>query len=469
MTEKGPKADLHYRHNAVSPPLPWKTRFFITVLSTVTDASRRSDGTVNRRLLSFLDPCSTASSKPVAGVRTADVTVDPSRNLWFRLFVPAAATGRIPLIVFFHGGGFAFLSPGSRAYDAVCRRICRKVNAVIVSVNYRLSPEHRCPAQYEDGEDVLRFLDGGGLARSDPAAAGLVDLSSCFLAGDSAGANIAHHVARRWAAAAAGGERKTLRLAGLVAIQAYFGGEERTEAEIRLQGAPLVSTRRTDWLWRAFLPEGEDRDHEAVNVFGPRAAALEESHNSLFFVRKDNQQNERAEELEEGDEWEYVEEGPAEIIWQGNEIIVNKKGVRVAKKRADRQPIKEDDDRPTSNPLPPQFAAVASYKNGPSMSAQENQQNERAEELEEGDEWEYVEEGPAEIIWQGNEIIVNKKGVRVAKKRADRQPIKEDDDRPTSNPLPPQFAAVASYKNGPSMSAQEVLEKAVQQNSKFWN
>ncbi|XP_010930536.4 probable carboxylesterase 18 [Elaeis guineensis] len=288
MTEKCPAADLHRRHNAVSPPLPWKTRLFISVLSAITDASRRSDGTVNRRFLSFLDPRYPASHKPVAGVRTADITVDPSRNLWFRLFVPtggdAAAGGRIPLIVFFHGGGFAFLSPDSRAYDAVCRRICRKVNAVIASVNYRLSPEHRCPAPYEDGEDVLRFLDGGGLARSDPAAAGLVDLSSCFLAGDSAGANIAHHVARRWAAAAAGGEWKTLRLAGLVAIQAYFGGEERTEAEIRLQGAPLVSTRRTDWLWRAFLPEGADRDHEVVNVFGPRAAALEEEYPATMVV-----------------------------------------------------------------------------------------------------------------------------------------------------------------------------------------
>ncbi|XP_008786455.2 probable carboxylesterase 18 [Phoenix dactylifera] len=284
MTEKCPAAELRPRHHhAVSPPLPWKTRFFISVLSAVTDVSRRSDGTVNRRLLSFLEPRSPASSQPVAGVRTADITVDSSRNLWFRLFVPAAAAaaGRIPLIVFFHGGGFAFLSPDGRAYDVVCRRICRKVNAVIASVNYRLSPEHRCPAPYEDGEDVLRFLDGGGLARSDPAAAGLVDLSSCFLAGDSAGGNIAHHVARRWAA---GGEWKTLRLGGLVAIQPFFGGEERTEAEIRLKGAPLVSTRRTDWLWRAFLPEGADRDHEVVNVFGPRAAALEERYPAAMVV-----------------------------------------------------------------------------------------------------------------------------------------------------------------------------------------
>lgn len=39
---------------------------------------------------------------------------------------------------------------------------------------------------------------------------------------------------------------------------------------------------------------------------------------------------------DEDDEWEYVEEGPAEIIWQGNEIIVKKKKVRVPKKDGDR-------------------------------------------------------------------------------------------------------------------------------------
>ncbi|URE34291.1 gibberellin receptor [Musa troglodytarum] len=219
-----------------SPPLPWKTRLYIALLSAVTDGARRSDGTINRCILSFFDARSSASAKPRRGVRTADVSVDPSRDLWFRLFVPSSASsGRIPVIVYFHGGGFAYLSPASRAYDAFCRRICREINALVVSVNYRLAPEHRC-----------------------------------FLAGDSAGGNMVHHVARRWAADAAG-RWKNLRLAGMVLIQPFFGGEERTESEMRLAGAPLVSVERTDWLWRVFLPEGAGRDHEAANVFGPRA------------------------------------------------------------------------------------------------------------------------------------------------------------------------------------------------------
>lgn len=52
-------------------------------------------------------------------------------------------------------------------------------------------------------------------------------------------------------------------------------------------------------------------------------------------------QVENENEFNEDDDWEYVEEGPAEIIWQGNEIIVKKKRVRVPKKDANQQSRQE--------------------------------------------------------------------------------------------------------------------------------
>ncbi|THU46673.1 hypothetical protein C4D60_Mb09t07380 [Musa balbisiana] len=270
-----------YLYNHVCRRLCRTVNAIVVSASAINDAACRSDGTVNRRLVSLLDARSSASAKPVLGIRTVDVPVDTSRDVWFRLFIPCSDSAglKIPVIVYFHGGGFAFFSPASYLYNHVhvCRRLCRTVNAIVVSVNYRLAPEHRYPAPYEDGVDVLRLLDRGGLLYADPLAADLADLSRCFLVGDSAGANICHHVARRWAAGAGSGWKR-LRLAGMVLIQPYFGGEERTEAEVRLAGAPLVTVERTDWLWRAFLPEGADRDHEASNVFGSRATGeLEEA------------------------------------------------------------------------------------------------------------------------------------------------------------------------------------------------
>ncbi|KAH7681419.1 Carboxylesterase protein [Dioscorea alata] len=254
-----------------SPSLPLKTRISISFLSNLIGSACRSDGTVNRFLFNLFDFRSSPNPRFSSGVRTADITVDTSRNLWFRLFVPSSPSGhRLPVIVFFHGGGFAFLSPSAFVYDAVCRRFARQLPAIILSINYRLSPEHRHPAPYIDGLDTLRFLDSSELDRFDPDAAEIADLSNVFLAGDSAGGNIAHHVTRLWATEQDSKPWARVRISGLVAIQPFLGSEDRTSAEKKLKGAPFVSTKRTDWLWKAFLPEGSDRDHPAANVFGPK-------------------------------------------------------------------------------------------------------------------------------------------------------------------------------------------------------
>ncbi|XP_073316698.1 probable carboxylesterase 18 [Primulina huaijiensis] len=254
--------------------IPIKTRIALFILNRITDFSCRPDGTVNRRVLHLLDYCGTRvppNPNPRNGVKTSDVTVDSSRGLWFRLFVPTTNqhSQNLPVIVFFHGGGFVYLTPDFHGYDAVCRRFAREVSAVVVSVNYRLAPEHRYPAQYEDGFDVLEFLDKEKNRILPPNA----DLSRCFLAGDSAGGNLAHHVAVR----ACRSEFTHLKVIGVVAIQPFFGGEERTKAETELAEVDLlVSVKRTDWMWKAFLPEGGgmDRDHQVINVSGPNAADI---------------------------------------------------------------------------------------------------------------------------------------------------------------------------------------------------
>ncbi|PRQ22416.1 putative carboxylesterase [Rosa chinensis] len=74
----------------------------------------------------------------------AGPAADPSRNLWFRLYTPTAATTKLPIIIFFHGGGFAFMSAASKPYDDFCQRLAREIPAVVVSVNY------------DDGFDVLK-------------------------------------------------------------------------------------------------------------------------------------------------------------------------------------------------------------------------------------------------------------------------------------------------------------------------
>ncbi|KAL6205699.1 hypothetical protein ACLB2K_022953 [Fragaria x ananassa] len=142
-----------------------------------------------------------------------NLTVDASRNLWFRLFVPSTTTtssSSLPVIVFFHGGDFSFLSPDSFAYDAVCRKFARTIPAVVVSVNYRLSPEHGYPSQYDNNLDVLK-------PRRPPRPCRPLPLLP----------RRRQHRAPRGSAGLPE-EFQVVKPIGLVLIQPFFGSEERT-------------------------------------------------------------------------------------------------------------------------------------------------------------------------------------------------------------------------------------------------
>uniref|UniRef100_A0A0D3GU59 Alpha/beta hydrolase fold-3 domain-containing protein n=1 Tax=Oryza barthii TaxID=65489 RepID=A0A0D3GU59_9ORYZ len=214
-----------------SPSLPCAVR----VQAAGFALGHRRDGSVRRLFFSLLDIHVRAKRRrpDAAGVRSVDVTIDASRGLWARVFSPSPTKGEaLPVVVFFHGGGFVLFSAASFYYDRLCRRICRELRAVVVSVNYRLAPAHRFPAAYDDGLAALRYLDANGL----PEAAA-VDLSSCFLAGAARGGT--------WCT--------TWRSAG-----------RRPPRRRRRSGSPAP----TDYYWREFLPEGATRDHPAAHVCG---------------------------------------------------------------------------------------------------------------------------------------------------------------------------------------------------------
>ncbi|KAF0895153.1 hypothetical protein E2562_006855 [Oryza meyeriana var. granulata] len=264
-------ADAHGRRRRVV--LPWPVRLRLCALEAAIDVTQRRDGSVNRFLFSLFDRRTPADDRPdTIGVSSTDITVDASRGLWARVFTPPVAehssspTPR-PVIVYFHGGGFQLFSAATRTYDTLCRTLSGVVGAVVVSVNYRLAPEHRFPAAYDDGEAVLRYLATTCL----PDHVVPVDISTCFIAGDSAGGNIAHHVAQRWTATTPPSDN-TVHLAGVILVQPCFSGEERTKAERALDGvAPVLNIRRSDLSWKAFLPEGADRNHPAAHVTGDDA------------------------------------------------------------------------------------------------------------------------------------------------------------------------------------------------------
>ncbi|NXH35150.1 AAAD deacetylase, partial [Myiagra hebetior] len=110
-----------------------------------------------------------------------------------RLYLPRRApAGLRRAMVYFHGGGWCLGDAGMKFYDHMSRRISNELNAVVVSVNYRLAPEHRFPVPFEDSYSVTKFF-----LQSKVLSQYGVDPARVCVAGDSAGGNLAAAVAQQ--------------------------------------------------------------------------------------------------------------------------------------------------------------------------------------------------------------------------------------------------------------------------------
>jgi acetyl esterase len=118
-------------------------------------------------------------SLPVASVLNRTIPGAGS-DLPVRIYTPEG-NGPFPLMVFFHGSGFVLCSLDT--HDGVCRNLCSAAGCVVVSVDYRLAPEHKFPAGPEDCYTATRWA--AEHARELNADSGRV-----VIAGDSAGGNM---------------------------------------------------------------------------------------------------------------------------------------------------------------------------------------------------------------------------------------------------------------------------------------
>jgi len=122
-----------------------------------------------------------------AGARVTEHLVDDG-PLRVRAYHPEVGAGARPLHVFLHGGGFWLGSVDELVVDATCRERCLGADCVVVSVDYRLGPEHRYPSPVEDCYRALSWA----VAHAAELGADPDDVS---IGGVSAGANLAAAVA----------------------------------------------------------------------------------------------------------------------------------------------------------------------------------------------------------------------------------------------------------------------------------
>ncbi|KAM0855546.1 hypothetical protein ACQ4PT_049706 [Festuca glaucescens] len=174
-----------------------------------------------------------ASVDPATGVASKDVAIDAAAGLAVRIYLPNSTAEKLPLVVFYHGGGFVTESAFSPTYQRYLNALASKAGALAVSVDYHLSPERRLPVAYDDAWAVLRWALASarsGGAEAEPWLSRRADLTRLFLVGDSAGGNIAHNVAMR---AGREGLDGGAAIQGVALLDPYFWGKRPVPSETR--------------------------------------------------------------------------------------------------------------------------------------------------------------------------------------------------------------------------------------------
>jgi acetyl esterase len=153
-----------------------------------------------------------------------------------------ARTADAPVLVYAHGGGWCYGS--IETVDRFCRRVADRSGCAVLSVGYRLAPEHVFPAAPDDLETVLRYVrrEGAGLG---------VDPSRLAIGGDSAGGQLATVAARRQRDAATPLDHQVLIYPAIDPMTASESYDELGE-----YGLDRASMRLA---WETFVPEPELR------------------------------------------------------------------------------------------------------------------------------------------------------------------------------------------------------------------
>ncbi|CAI9118536.1 OLC1v1020123C1 [Oldenlandia corymbosa var. corymbosa] len=160
------------------------------------------DGTVERLLSYLYVPPSLDDS--ITNVSSKDITI--SSEVSARIYLPKItdrSSKKIPILVYFHGGGFCMDSAFASIYHSYLNSLACGSKSLAVSVEYRLAPEHPLPAAYEDCWTALQWVASHSIegsetdGKKDPWLFDYGDFDKVYLGGDSAGGNIVHNMAMR--------------------------------------------------------------------------------------------------------------------------------------------------------------------------------------------------------------------------------------------------------------------------------
>lgn len=188
---------------------------------------------------------------PVGDVQ--DVALEgPGGPLPLRLYRPAGRAGKLPLLIYLHGGGFVLGSIATS--DPLARRLCVETGAIVATLDYRLAPEHPYPAAVEDASFAVRWC----LRQADALG---FDTERVIVMGDSAGGNLAGVTTNQLRD---GGGRHPL--AGQALIYPVTDQRELAyPSRISYGSGYGLSAADMTWFVQQYLPDGVGKDQDTAS------------------------------------------------------------------------------------------------------------------------------------------------------------------------------------------------------------
>ncbi|XVF36239.1 hypothetical protein REPUB_Repub19eG0041100 [Reevesia pubescens] len=202
---------------------------------------------------------------PETNVLSKDIVIVPETGVSARIYRPnlVSKDQKLPVVVYLHGGAFCVASPAFPNYHTSLNKLVAEANIVALSVDYRLVPEFPLPTAYEDSWATLQWIashkeeeDGD----HEDWIKDYGDLDQVFLVGDSAGANIGHHLALRIKDSDLG---QNLKILGIGMINPYFWGTNRIGSELSNQ----FRKELVDKWWLYVCPSDKGCDDPLINPF----------------------------------------------------------------------------------------------------------------------------------------------------------------------------------------------------------
>ena len=231
-------------------PLDPLAQRFLAMMAAATSEGR-SPSTLDQRRQAFAKMMRLARADVAAVTGIDGALPGPAGQLPYRLYAPADAPGEpLPGFVFFHGGG---LVGGSiESHDPVAAALAQTTGCRLVSVGYRLAPEHRYPAAVEDAIAATRWV-------SEHAASLGIDAARLVVGGDSAGATLAAVVCQE--SLRSGGPA----ISAQCLICPVLDFEETSPSREEFAENHLLDTATLEADLALYLPEGVERGDPRVS------------------------------------------------------------------------------------------------------------------------------------------------------------------------------------------------------------